>query len=488
MNSSTVLHSHIFRSGRARMKLTLRARLFLAVMGAFLLVGGVGLGLVRWNVSEGGARAATSDVALAARLGNEISHRYREHRDWSFLPVDPVGRERWLDTELARLQAQPGADPGAASPFPCLRYRIALLDQEGRQLVGAVAGPLLVAIASVDTVRLGLSVDAHPVGALVVARADDRCSDLTVAFLIHQQHNLELLAAIGLTLAVLASASLSANFRRPIQALVDGARRLGAGKLETRLDARRTDELGELAVTFNQLAARLADTERWRREWIANTSHELRTPLAVLRAQLEALHDGVRPATVQNLALPRQQVMALGKLVDDLGMLARSDAEPLHCTRSPVDVWRLLIEVVDSSAERLAAAGLGLALSAPPAQRVVSCDADRLRQVMFNLLENCLRYTATGGRVEITGISAGGVLRIAFDDTAPGVPAASLPRLGERFYRVDASRSRKLGGAGLGLALCRRILEAQGGSLEFADSALGGLRATVVLPLEAREA
>jgi len=484
MNSSTV-HPPVVRSASERMKLTLGTRLFLAVMCAFLLVGAAGLGLVRWSVSDGATRAAAADLSLAARFGEDIGRRFREHHGWAFLPSGPAARDRWLEAELARLQARSASEPGAVPAFPCLRYRIALLDRDDRLIAGAAAGPLLVAIASVDTVRLGVSVDAQPVGALLLAKADDRGSDLTVAFLIDQQRHLALLAAIGLGLAVVAATALSASFRRPIRALVDGARRLGAGKLETRLDERRTDELGELATTFNQLAARLADTEQRRREWVANTSHELRTPLAVLRAQLEALHDGVRPATAENLALPRQQVATLGKLVDDLGALARWDVEPMQCTRSRVDVWRLLVEVVDGSAERLAAAGLGLALSAPPARCVLHCDADRMRQVMHNLLENCLRHTAPGGRVEITGETGGGVLRIAFDDTAPGVPAASLPRLGERFYRVDASRSRRLGGAGLGLALCRQILEAHGGRLEFAASELGGLRATLALPLDA---
>jgi two-component system sensor histidine kinase BaeS len=484
MNSSTVPPPPA-RPARARLRLTLGARLFLAALAAFLAVGAAGVLLVRWNVPEAAPGIATGDLALAGRLADDVADRYRARRDWSFLPADATARQRWLDAELARLQA--AAAPGGPAAFPCLGYRIALLDAAGRTLAGARAGRVLVAVASVDTVWLPLAVDARSVGTLVVAHADDRRSDLAIAFLIDQQRHLELLAIVGLALAVLAAAWLAAGFRRPIGQLVDGARRLGAGRLETRLDARRGDELGELARTFNQLAARLGDTEQRRREWIATTSHELRTPLAVLRAQLEALQDGVRPATPENLALARQQVLALGTLVEDLGALARADVEPLQCAPTRIDAWQLLHEVVDGSLERLAAAGLGLALSAPPARRRVTCDADRLRQVLLNLLENSLRYTAPGGRIQITGSAAGGELRIAVEDTAPGVPDEALPRLGERFFRVDASRSRRLGGAGLGLALCRQILEAHGGRLEFAASALGGLRATVVLALEARE-
>jgi two-component system sensor histidine kinase BaeS len=461
------------------MKLTLGKRLFLAVLAAFLVVGAIGVALVRWDVSRKPAPQAYADAEAIARLGDELVARYREHGDWAFIPSEPARRTAWLADVLAHLQA--------ASPLqelsPGFGERLGLLDADRRPIAGRVAHPMLVALASIDTVARPLVAAGRPIGTLVVVHAENSGDDLAIAFLVDQQNHLALLAAIGLALAVAAAAALAANFRRPIRQLVDGARRLGAGRLETRLAMRRGDELGELAATFDQLAAQLEESERSRRQWVADTSHELRTPIAVLRAQLEAMHDGMRAPTPENFALAQRQVLLLGKLVDDLAVLAKADVGELQLASDPVDAWQTVLEATHAFSDRFARAGLRLVAGPSPGRAVVRGDADRLGQVVANLFENCLRYTDRGGRVEVGAALEGPRLRIAIDDTAPGVPAGVLPRLGERFYRVDASRSRELGGSGLGLALSRRIVEAHGGRLDFEASPLGGLRAIVSLEL-----
>jgi two-component system, OmpR family, sensor histidine kinase BaeS len=461
------------------MKFTLGKRLFLAVLAAFFVVGATGVALVRWDVSRKPAPQAFADTEAVARLGDELVARYRERGDWAFIPTAPAQRTAWLGDALASLQAA----TSRPALSPSLGVRIGLLDAGGRPIAGRVAHPMLVALASIDTLARPLAVDGRPIGTLVVARAENPDGDLAIAFLVDQQNHLALLAAIGVALAVAAAAVLAANFRRPIRQLVEGARRLGAGRFETRLTMRRSDELGELAATFDQLAARLEETEQSRRQWVADTSHELRTPLAVLRAQLEALHDGMRAPTPDNFALALRQVLSLGKLVDDLAALARADVSELQDASEPVDAWQAVLEATRAFSERFARAGLRLVAGPSPERAVVRGDADRLRQVVVNLLENCLRYTDRGGRVEVGAALEGPRLRIVIDDTAPGVPAGALARLGERFYRVDASRSRELGGSGLGLALSRRIVESHGGRLDFEASPLGGLRAIVSLDL-----
>ena len=249
-----------------------------------------------------------------------------------------------------------------------------------------------------------------------------------------------------------------------------------------RLDARRSDELGDLARHFNALAGRLASAETARRQWVADTSHELRTPLAVLRAQLEALQDGVRSATPDTLDAMLRQVLALNKLIDELYTLARADVGALDCKPVAFDAWALACGQARGFEARFAQAGLALELGPAPSIAAVCADPDRMRQVLDNLFENSLRYTASGGRVHLHAHADGRHLHLHLDDSAPGVPDGALAHLAERFYRVDASRSRAHGGAGLGLALCRRLLEAQGGTLAFAHSPLGGLRAVITLP------
>jgi two-component system sensor histidine kinase BaeS len=199
----------------------------------------------------------------------------------------------------------------------------------------------------------------------------------------------------------------------------------------------------------------------------------------VLRAQLEALQDGVRTATPELVATMHAQVIALARLVDDLQALT-----PAPLVRAPVDAWHLIQETVAAFAERLQSAGLVVSVGAAPSRATIAGDAGRLRQLVANLLENSARYTDAGGRIAIAATSQDGQLRILVDDTAPGVPQSALERLGERFFRVDASRSRRSGGSGLGLAVSREIAEAHGGRLSFEASPIGGLRAIVTLPLE----
>ena len=290
-----------------------------------------------------------------------------------------------------------------------------------------------------------------------------------------------------MALSALASVLLARHFRQPIRQLSEGAGALAGGRYDVRLPDTRSDELGSLARHFNALAQQLESAESARRQWVADTSHELRTPLAVLRAQLEALQDGVRSATPETLEAMLRQVLALNKLIDELYALARADVGALDCRPAPHDAWRLATAQARAFEERLRAAGLALELGAPPPPVPALCDPDRLRQVLDNLFENSLRYSAAGGRIALHAHHADGRIQLVLDDSAPGVPEEALARLGERFYRVDASRSRAHGGAGLGLALCRRILEAQGGALAFAHSPLGGLRVVLSLPL-AKEA
>ena len=452
------------------LKLSLAQRLFAAALLCFAVAGVVGLELVRWQFLDNFSDAppAPRDPRLPV-LARAIEARYASHRDWSFLPAEDAARTAWL-------RGQAGAMPGV----PAFEERLALEDVDRRVLAGNVASRWLVALTSIDTVVEPLRVDGHAVGALMLAHAQHPDDDLAVAFLIARQGRLGAAVLLGLLTCVIAAASLAASFRRPVRRLAEGARALEAGRFDTRLPTMRGDELGDLARSFNHLAATLGDVERARRQWMADTSHELRTPLAVLRAQLEALQDGVRSATPDLVAAMHAQVLALARLVDDLQALT-----PAPLVRAPVDAWKLVADTVAAFAERLRSAGLVVTVGAAPARATIAGDTDRLRRLVANLLENSARYTDAGGRIAIAATSQDGQLRILVDDTAPGVPPSALDRLGERFFRVDASRSRRSGGSGLGLAVSREIAEAHGGRLSFEASPLGGLRAIVTLPLEA---
>lgn len=472
------------------LKFSIAHRLFLTVLLSVLAAAAIGLGLVRWQLFGSAADYSAAldtervDRALVQQLADVLALRFDRRKDWSFLPAEDAARRRWLRSALQALPALDRTRQLGPLLSTNLGDRLGLLDKHGQWLAGVLPHPLVIAFASIDTIHFPVVVDGRKVGNLVLARTRNPDGELAAAFLVQQQDRLLVAIGLGVLLSALAAAALAAHFRRPIRALVAGARRLEDGHFDSRLDLRRSDELGALAEAFNRLAARLDDTERARRQWVADTSHELRTPLSVLRAQLEALQDGIRHATPETIATMLRQVLSLNRRIDELYELARADLGQMHYELGETELWPLVEDVVASFADKFRAAGLVATLGPRPAQSTVHGDAERLRQVLVNLLENSVRYTDAGGRVEIGCAQLGDSVQLTIDDSAPGPPASALPRLGERFFRVESERNRALGGAGLGLALCRQILEAHGGRLEFHASGLGGLQAVMVLPLE----
>lgn len=266
-------------------------------------------------------------------------------------------------------------------------------------------------------------------------------------------------AIAGVALALLALALASAwwvarRWVRPLLAAQDATLRIARGEFAVRLNPSRTDEIGDLMRNINAMA----QLDAQRRRWIADISLELRTPLAVLRGEIEALVDGVRPLQASAMVSLREEVLRLGTLVEDLHLLAMSDLNALPCYCEELDAVAL-----------------------------AHWDGRRIEQLLGNLLDNSLRYTDARGRVRLTlQIEAEQVL-IDLDDSAPGVPDADAVRLFEPLYQADAVRSRHTGGSGLGLAICHVIVQAHGGSITATASELGGLRIRILLPRLAGE-
>jgi two-component system, OmpR family, sensor histidine kinase BaeS len=180
-----------------------------------------------------------------------------------------------------------------------------------------------------------------------------------------------------------------------------------------------------------------------------------------------------------------RQVLSLNKLIDELYALARADVGELALQRQRLDLWQLAAEQAGAFADKFSAAGMQFSAGQPLASAAVMADPERMRQVFSNLLENCIRYGGAGARVTLNAATDGASITLRLDDSGPGVPDEALARLSERFYRVEGSRSREHGGAGLGLALSQRIVQAHGGAVAFARSPLGGLQVQLTLPLAA---
>jgi len=288
----------------------------------------------------------------------------------------------------------------------------------------------------------------------------------------------------GLAAGVLLIIFLSRRVLAPVHALSAAASRLGRGDLSQRVATSGRGEIGQLASTFNTMAANLEDAERQRRNLVADVAHELRTPLSNIQGYMEAIEDGVLVPDSATITTVHQQVQHLVRLVEDLRLLAQAEAGALRLDRQPEDLAGLLSQVVEAFRPRAESKGVGLELQMPPNLAVLDIDRTRIAQVVSNLLDNAIFHTPTGKGVSVIAeMAEPGWISVSVVDQGTGIPAEDLPRVFERFYRVDPSRTRNSGGAGLGLTIARQLVEAHGGSIS-AESTMGqGSRFTARLPV-----
>ncbi len=283
----------------------------------------------------------------------------------------------------------------------------------------------------------------------------------------------------ALTYALLASAlaalAVSWFFTRsvvaPLRAMMKASQRIAEGHYDERVAVTGGDELAQLGTRFNRMTERLAQTEAMRRQLVGDVSHELRTPLTAIGGYMEGLIDGVLPATPETYEQVRAEALRLGRLVDDLQELSRVEAGAYQLDRRPLAVSALIGSVSKRLAPQFQAKGVRLGTLLAPDLPAVLVDEDRVLQVLTNLLANALAYTPAGGEVTVAAARQPGCVQISVSDTGLGIPAEHLAHIFDRFYRVDASRSRASGGgSGIGLTIARHLVEAHGGRLR-AESA-----------------
>jgi two-component system sensor histidine kinase BaeS len=236
-----------------------------------------------------------------------------------------------------------------------------------------------------------------------------------------------------------------------------------------------------LAKAFNTLAQTLAANEKSRALWIADISHEMRTPVAVIKAQIEAMQDGIRPLSQENLQVLHNKSEGLKVLIDDLFELSLSDIGALTYNKQSIDIAALLKASIQTFHVKAQDAGLTVDDLVQAVPVVVSGDPARLEQLFSNLLENAIRYTDSGGRIEVSLTQQNHKVFIRIQDTAPGVPEDQQDRIFERLFRLESSRNRSTGGAGLGLSICKNIVTAHQGTIVAYTSPLGGLGIQITL-------
>ena len=273
---------------------------------------------------------------------------------------------------------------------------------------------------------------------------------------------------------------LSRGMTSPLREMAAAADAMAKGDYSQRVTATSRDEVGALARAFNEMAAELAETDRHRRDLVANVSHELRTPITALQVQLENLVDGVSDPDPATFRVMLAQVERLGRLVKQLLDLSRLESGAVPLDRSQFRVEPLLSHAVRE--QQLQGAPVTVAVEVEPADLTADGDPERVHQVVANLLENAVRYTPSGGQVDVRARrSATGVV-IEVIDEGPGIPDADRTRVFERFYRADAARAAQDGGAGLGLAIARWIVDLHGGEIHPEPREPHGCRMVVTLP------
>ena len=275
-----------------------------------------------------------------------------------------------------------------------------------------------------------------------------------------------LLSAGAATLAAVAvSLFVSARIVTPIQRLLAASRRIASGHYAERVIASQTDELGALAAQFNTMAAELEAAERRRVALIGDVAHELRTPLATIEGYTEGLLDGVVAPGEETWALLHDEVGRLRRLVQDLQELSRAEARQLPLHLRPCDPAELVSQALARITPQFAEKEITLITAIPSSLPAVQADADRIMQVLINLLGNALRYTPSGGTVRLSAERQDGLVAFHVADSGIGIAPEHLAHLFERFYRVDKARSRALGGSGIGLTIAKALVEAHDGHI-----------------------
>lgn len=295
--------------------------------------------------------------------------------------------------------------------------------------------------------------------------------------------------AVALGVATLAALVVTWYFSRRLQRSVTEVSYAATAVADGRYDIRVTpphlgDDFDALAEAFNRMAAGLESVETTRRQLLGDLAHEIRTPVSVLEAYMEALEDGVETLDADTIGMLRDQTRRLVRFSDDVNALSHAEESRTSIEPTWVDPAALLSTTLTAAADRYAAREVALTSRVPAHLPRLWADPERLGQVLGNLLDNALRHTPGGGRVEVTAGHRHELLVIEVTDTGDGIAAEHLPHLFERFYRVDAARDRAHGGAGIGLAIAKALVEAQRGHITARSDGPGtGSTFTIALPL-----
>lgn len=475
------------------MKIGIKHRLFLSILAATCLALFCMFLIMQWSINRGFLQYlnALDQGRLEQIITGNIEKAYSEHGSWDFLRENPgFLTERLMNMDIGdvssgrfkeldkRKDIPPFPLPPEGAHQPRLPFIV--LDAERNPLFGSPE-------EAKDINFRPIAHNNKTVGYIGLLPPKHFLNPHQEQFLKQQKLAL-ILAAIGMVLVVVIfSLPLANRLIRPIKAMAGATRDLASGKYSIRVPISSSNELGQLARDFNAMALTLEKNEKARRQWVADISHELRTPLAVLRGEIEALLEGIRSITPEAIRSLHAEVLRLHRLVEDLYQLALSDLGTLTYHKDELDLAEILTDSIEPYRAEFTLKHIKLSADISQGlEFTVFADRERLHQLFANLIENSLKYTESGGVLIIRLACHNGQAAIDFEDSAPGVPENKLGRLFDRLYRVEGSRNRSSGGAGLGLSICRNIVEAHAGTISALPSQLGGVLVRITIPVAGR--
>ncbi len=473
--------------------------LWVKLMGAFALVIVVGLAVVtvlanRAAVSQFHVYISRGGQLRAQRLAPLFANYYAGNKSWQGVEdlLQAPGDEGPMDRGMRGMMGhgRRGMNEERESPWMwgMMGDHLILVDAQGT-VVADSAGELAGGQISEEDRRNGapIIVNDEQVGTLLVALfASNEGRTLEDQFLQSVNYSILLAGLAAGLIALVLGFLLFRQITSPLRDLTAAAQRIAAGDLEQRVAIHTGDEIGALGQAFNTMAEALAQQEELRRHMVADIAHELRTPLSVIQGNLEALLDGVFPLSKESVVSIHEETLLLSRLVEDLWELALAEAGQLRLERASLDLAALVRQVFSSVELQATEQGVELATDLLPELPMIDGDAQRLSQVLLNLINNALRYTPAGGRITLAARPVGSLLEVSVADTGQGIAPQDLPHVFDRFYRADKSRARSSGGSGLGLAIVKHLVEAHGGRIWVESEPGQGARFAFTLPLSAR--
>jgi two-component system OmpR family sensor kinase len=479
-------------------------------MGAFLLVVAMSAIVIFWLTSRATQNAfnlyaTRNGQALAQRLSPILAEYYSTNMSWS-------GVDTFLQSQLSSLSATGTTGNGQGQGFGqghgvgagrqggiwgALGQRMILADGHGI-VVSDTAGELNEQILTTTQLANGVPVMVNGtlIGTILVTPNDIASANTPAGqFLTSVNQSIILSVVFASVIALLLGAILFLQITAPLRQLNKAATGIAQGDLSQRVVIHSHDELGELSQTFNQMAESLDRNETQRQHLMADIAHELRTPITVIQANLEAMLDEVLPLDAEQVAALHDETLLLNRLVDDLRLLSQAEAGVLKLERQETEIGSLIQRVMEKIKVQAQQNGINLEIEIQDNLPRIWIDADRITQVLNNLIGNALRYTPQDGKIVVSATKStgsGDAIQIFVTDTGPGIDPKALPFVFDRFYRADQSRARNSGGSGLGLAIVKQLVEAHGGNVEAispvfskADKQGYGTRITITLPSKA---